>query len=167
MKGLKKLGDVRMAPWSIKTAGIRGFTLIELMIVVAIVATLAAVAIPAYYNYTMRSRQSAVIGELMAIKSAEERFFADNGGYAGKMNRTGFMYATAGTYTSGYYQYWIPANTNTLITTGAIRAQGDLNRDGNFTDVWEVSIDNLSDKPKPVGIPNEGFGWSSLGHLFN
>lgn len=144
-----------------------GFTLIELMIVVAIVATLAAVAMPAYFNYLMRSRQTAVVGELMSIKAAEERFFAEKGGYAGKMNREDFMYATSGTYASGYYQYWVTANTNSLITTGTIRAIGDLNGDGNFYDGWEISIDKLEDKPKPFATGGtEVSGWSSLGHLF-
>jgi len=155
----------------------RGFSLIELMIVVAIVAILAAVAMPAYFNYTLRSRQTAVVGEMMSIKSAEERFFADNGGYAGKMSRlpagarpdgTIAMYSVNGTYANGFYQYWVTANTNFLIRSGTIRAQGDLNGDGKFTDVWEVSIDNLSDKPKQAAgtTPNEGFRWSLLGNLF-
>ena len=47
----------------------QGFTLIELMIVVAIIGILAAVAIPAYQDYTIRSRVSEVIGLSSAAKT--------------------------------------------------------------------------------------------------
>ena len=52
-----------------------GFGFMELMFVVAIVGILAAVSMPAYFNHMMRSRQSHAIGELMAIKAAQERYF--------------------------------------------------------------------------------------------
>lgn len=163
-----------------KNAGIKvnngGFSLIELMVVVAIVATLAAVAMPAYYNYLMRSRQTTVIGGLMSIKAAQEQFYAERGAYAGKMNTlpsgvkpdgTIIMYAVAGTYSAGGYEYWVTANTTAWITAGTIRALGDPNGDGVAHDGWEVSIDRLEDKPKPyVTGGDEGFGWSSLAHLF-
>lgn len=47
----------------------KGFTLIELMIVVAIIGILAAVALPAYQDYTVRAKMSEVIGQAAAIKS--------------------------------------------------------------------------------------------------
>jgi len=57
----------------------QGFTLIELMIVVAIIGILAAVAIPAYQDYTIRAKITEVIGISAAAKTQIYESFASNG----------------------------------------------------------------------------------------
>ena len=55
----------------------KGFTLIELMIVIAIIGILAAIAIPQYQNYITRSQASRVMGETSQIKTAVETCILD------------------------------------------------------------------------------------------
>lgn len=62
--------------------GTQGFTLVELMIIVAIVALLAAVATPAYVNHVNRARQTEAVRALMTVKLDQEVFFADHLRYA-------------------------------------------------------------------------------------
>ncbi len=61
----------------------KGFTLIELMITVAIVAILAAVAYPAYRDQVLRTRRADAKGALMSFASAMERFYTQNNTYLG------------------------------------------------------------------------------------
>ncbi len=59
----------------------RGFTLIELMIVVAIVAILAAISIPAYRDFTVRARLTDVLGAMSACKLNVVEFYQQNSGW--------------------------------------------------------------------------------------
>jgi type IV pilus assembly protein PilA len=59
----------------------RGFTLIELMVAVAIIGLLAALAIPNYLRFQLRSRTSEAKANLAAIRTAEESYYAEYGLY--------------------------------------------------------------------------------------
>ena len=60
----------------------RGFTLIELMIAVAIVAILTMVAVPSYSSYIMRGHLADATSGLAAMRAQMERHYQDNRSYA-------------------------------------------------------------------------------------
>jgi type IV pilus assembly protein PilE len=61
----------------------KGFTLIELMIVVAIIGIIAAIAYPSYVEYTDRTRRSVAQGALTGLAGAMERYYASSNTYQG------------------------------------------------------------------------------------
>lgn len=101
---------------------IRGFTLIELMITVAIIAILAAVAYPSYTSHIRKVRRTEAKTALLEIQVAQEKFFLQNNAYSTALNTTGLGlgYSSASpTTTAGYYtlSYTVgnPATTYTAI----------------------------------------------------
>ncbi len=92
----------------------RGFSLIELMITIAIVAIIAAIAIPSYTDYVRKGRRSQAISELGRLQMDLERWRADNPSYA---NCTGTGCNGNGTYptvaTLDYYTVTISDTTPT------------------------------------------------------
>jgi type IV pilus assembly protein PilE len=94
-----------------------GFTLVELMIVVAITAILVAIAIPSYYAYVMKSRRADAKVALSEISQRLEGYYADNNKYATdfdklKLANSGFV-KKGGTFQSkdGWYQLQIEVDT--------------------------------------------------------
>jgi len=65
-----------------KHAAVRGFTLIEMMIVLVILGILIGIALPTYQNYVVRSNRSAAQGDLLGFAQAMEKEYALNFTYA-------------------------------------------------------------------------------------
>ncbi len=101
----------------------QGFTLIELMIVVAIIGILAAVALPAYQTYTAKSKFSEVVNATAALKTAVELCALDKAGVTGCSDgATGPGYSIAALATYGKVDS--VTTTNGVITAKAITGQG-------------------------------------------
>jgi type IV pilus assembly protein PilE len=66
-----------------------GFTLLELMIVVAIIAILAMIAVPMYTQYIRKSHRADALQRMQQIALAQERFRAENPGYTADWARLG------------------------------------------------------------------------------
>jgi type IV pilus assembly protein PilE len=65
---------------------VRGFTLIELMVTVAIIGLLAAIAFPAYSKYMIKSNRGAAQAYLMELAQAENQYMADSRTYSSTVN---------------------------------------------------------------------------------
>lgn len=93
----------------------RGFTLIEIMMVVAIVAILAAIALPSYENYVLRARRSAAESFVLQVAMKEEEYFAHMRSYTTTIGTGGLGLTEPAQETGGYYTYEVcTANCNSL-----------------------------------------------------
>lgn len=91
----------------------QGFTLIELMIVVAIIGILAAIAIPAYQDYTIRAQVSEGLSLSGAAKAAVAEFYMDSGAYPTSNGQAGLEAANA---INGKYVTQVAVGANGVIT---------------------------------------------------
>jgi type IV pilus assembly protein PilE len=68
----------------------RGMTLMELMIVVAIIAMISAFAYPSYQDYIVNTKRTAATTTLLQISDRQQQFFMDNKSYANDLTTLGF-----------------------------------------------------------------------------
>lgn len=118
----------------------RGFTLVELMIVVVIISILAAIAVPSYLRYAYRARRAEGQEMLLRIANAQERFYATNNRY-GTLAEVGFSVTTS---PKGYYSVDIPASASTSSQAFTVEAvpQASQAKDACGT----LTIDNTGKK---------------------
>lgn len=91
----------------------KGFTLIELMIVVAIIGILAAIALPAYQDYTARAQMSEALILADGQKGAVTEYYADKGVFPGSNASAGIAAASD---ISGKYVAQVAVGTSGVIT---------------------------------------------------
>lgn len=124
----------------------KGFTLIELMIVVAIVGILASIAVPAYGNYVLRGKLTEASTELAAMRVKLEQYYQDTRTYEG-----GCAAGTVAPLPSGtkYFTYTcvLTASTFTVTATG-IDAQGT---DGFVYNIDQNNTKQTTDAPAGWG----------------
>ena len=105
----------------------KGFTLIELMIVVAIIGILAAIAIPAYQDYTIRSHVTEGLNLAGAVKAAVAETYADRGAWpAGNLEAGIVDDAGAAVSPSGKYVTGIEIDTGTINITYGNQANTNI-----------------------------------------
>jgi type IV pilus assembly protein PilE len=110
----------------------RGFTLIELMIVVAIVAILAAVAYPSYTSHMLKSNRASAQAQMLDLANRQQQFLLANRGYGTKDQLVTSGYALPSELTSRYDfavtvdNSTVPAYTITFTAKGSQLSDGEL-----------------------------------------
>lgn len=101
----------------------QGFTLIEIMIVVAIIGILAAVAVPQYQNYVRQSRVTIASSTLSAMRVSMEQYFQDNRSYVGAC-QPGTVAPTPGPAPNATSPSFTFACSNLALTAYTVTATG-------------------------------------------
>jgi type IV pilus assembly protein PilE len=113
-----------------------GFTLVELMIVVVIIAILAAFAVPSYQSFVLESKRAEGTAALMRIMDMQERYYTNQfpPSYTTDLTDLGYAASTA-TTESGYYSIAAAACGGGITTCVQLTAtaQAEVANDGDLT----------------------------------
>jgi type IV pilus assembly protein PilA len=130
----------------------KGFTLIELMIVVAIIGILAAVALPAYQDYTIRAKMSEVILAMSACRTSITEVYQSGGASAGVANGWGCEVSTT---QATKYVNEISTGTNGQVTAKVRNISTSV--DGSF--VTLIPLAGSGTAATYSGTAQALFGW--------
>lgn len=138
----------------------RGFTLIELMIAVAIIAVLAAVAYPSYVEYLKKGRRAAAQTFMVEVANKQTQYLLDTREYAiniADLSASNALNITTPSDVSPYYTIKVdPAAATTppsftIVATPATAQQSDA--------YGVMSLDYQGAKKRKVGTAQEASGW--------
>lgn len=108
---------------------VQGFTLIELMVTVAVVAILAAIAYPSYTSYIAKSNRAEAQTELMRLAALEEQYRVDHRTYTADLTKLGSP-ASGYTVAKGSFTITAAAGTDSLTLT-ATASSRQASQDSN------------------------------------
>jgi type IV pilus assembly protein PilA len=140
----------------------KGFTLIELMIVVAIIGILAAIAIPAYQDYTIRAQVTEGLNLASAVKTGVAESYANSGKWPADITVLGGStsklpsgkYVTGVTVTTGTITITYGGQANTNIATKTLALTPKVSKNGDV--IWLCGLNKGSTISPAPGDPSSG-----------
>ena len=145
----------------------KGFTLIELMIVVAIIGILAAIAIPAYQDYIVRSQVTEGLAMASSVKASVAEYYADRGTFPpteadlGITNPPTGKYVSGITVTTGEILITFGNDANANILTQTLRLRPGASANGDI--MWQCGDRALTASADFTGVNDTANGGSLLG----
>lgn len=127
----------------------RGFTLIELMVTVAIVGILAGLAFSSYRQYVQRSHRVDATAALLRLAANQERFYLQNNTYATSVGALGMTATTE----HGYYQLAVTAADATGFSATATPGSGSSQADDS--DCQSFGINEQGTRSSSPSAPTE------------
>lgn len=128
----------------------KGFSLIELMITVAIVGILAGIAYPSYQNYVLRTGRADGQAKLMEIMQAQERFYSQNQTYTANLGLGGLAYGVAADAAvpsnEGRYTITAQACTSSTIAQCVLLTAARAGAQTNDTTCGSLTVDSRGTK---------------------
>lgn len=144
----------------------KGFSLIELLIVIAIILVIAAIAVPNYNKYQMAGRETAVITELNVIYGAQTLYYSTFGKYAANLGELGpptggaegpqganLLPKTLAEGAHNGYRYTLTGNTAGFSVTALPEVYGSSGRRTFYMDQTKTIHKNDSAEPANANSP--------------
>ena len=130
---------------STRTNQARGFSLIELLIVITVVGLLLAVALPSYTRYVLRSHRSSAVTGVLDLASRQARYYTTNNTYTTSMTALGYPADPMPLTDSSnrYYDLSVASATATAFTVRAVPVNAqtkDTCRTYTYTDLGVKSV---------------------------
>lgn len=129
----------------------RGFTLIELMIVVAIVGILFSIALASYEGYVLRSHRADGQSILLDISAREERFLAQNNSYTADLTTAAGLNLGSTASRDGYYNLTVAACAAGSIATCYLVTATATGGQTNDTDCAIITYSSIGVKSGTTG----------------
>jgi type IV pilus assembly protein PilE len=123
-----------------------GFTLIELMISVAIVAIVVAIALPNYKEYVLRSHRADAQAALLDMAARQERFLAQNNSYTTLIAPANGLNMGTTTSAEGYYNLSVGVCAGGNISTCYVLTASATGSQAADTDCKDITFDSIGNR---------------------